>query len=60
VLKALSQAFVEALALPEVKDKLAQAGFTPRSSSPQELAALGASEYERLGAVARKANMTTD
>jgi len=60
VLKALSQAFVDALALPEVKDKLAQAGFTPRSSSPQELAALGASEYERLGAVARKANMTTE
>nr|WP_316641182.1 tripartite tricarboxylate transporter substrate binding protein [uncultured Roseateles sp.] len=60
VLKALNQAFVEALAQPDVKDKLLQAGFTPRSSSPQELTALGSSEYERLGAVARKANMTTD
>ena len=60
VLKALNQAFVEALALPEVKDKLLQAGFTPRSSSAQELAALSASEYERLGAVARKAKMSAD
>ena len=60
VLKALNQAFVEALALPEVKDKLLQAGFTPRSSSTQELAALSASEYERLGAVARKAKMSAD
>ena len=60
VLKALNQAFVEALALPEVKDKLLLAGFTPRSSSAQELAALSASEYERLGAVARKAKMSAD
>lgn len=60
VLKALNQAFVEALALPEVKDKLLQAGFTPRSSSAQELATLSATEYERLGAVARKSNMTID
>jgi tripartite-type tricarboxylate transporter receptor subunit TctC len=60
VLKALNQAFVEALAMPEVKDKLLQAGFTPRSSSAQELAALSASEYERLGAVARKAKMSAD
>jgi tripartite-type tricarboxylate transporter receptor subunit TctC len=60
VLKALNQAFVEALALPEVKDKLLQAGFTPKSSSAQELAQLSQAEYERLGPVARKANMTTD
>ncbi len=60
VLKALNQAFVEALALPEVKEKLLQAGFTPRSSSPQELQALGLAEYERLGAVVRKANMGLD
>ena len=60
VLKVLNQAFVEALAAPEVKDKLLQAGFTPGSSTPQVLEALGRSEYERLGAVARKAQMTTD
>ena len=60
VLKALNQAFAEALALPEVKDKLLQAGFTPRSSSAQELTALSASEYERLGAVARRAKMSAD
>lgn len=60
VLKLLNQAFVEALALPDVKEKLLQAGFTPRSSSAQELTALGLAEYERLGAVARKANMGLD
>lgn len=60
VLKALNQAFVEALALPEVKDKLLQAGFTPGGSTPQALETLSKSEYERLGAVARKAQMTTD
>lgn len=60
VQKALNHAFVEALGQAEIKDKLLQAGFTPRSSSAQELTALGLAEYERLGAVARKAQMSTD
>ena len=41
-------------------DKLALAGFTPRSSSPAELQALTLREYDRLGAVAKSAQMLTD
>ncbi|RYF34297.1 MAG: tripartite tricarboxylate transporter substrate binding protein, partial [Comamonadaceae bacterium] len=60
IVKALNQAFVEALAMPEVKDKLVQAGFSPRGSSADELAKLTQSEYQRLGDVAKKAGMTAD
>ncbi|MBB1600866.1 tripartite tricarboxylate transporter substrate binding protein [Variovorax sp. UMC13] len=60
IVKALNQAFVEALALPEVKDKLTQAGFTPRSSTAEALNQLTQSEYQRLGDVARKAGMSAD
>ena len=60
VVKALNEAFVEALAQPEVKAKLAQAGFAPRGSTAQELGALTQTEYDRLGSVARSAGMTAD
>lgn len=60
IVKALNDAFTEALALPEVKDKLTQAGFTPRGSSAEALAKLTQSEYQRLGDVAKKAGMTAD
>ena len=60
VVQALNEAFVEALALPAVKDKLLQAGFLPRSSSAEALGALANSEYERLGKVARAAKMTLE
>ncbi len=60
VVKALNEAFVEALAQPEVKAKLAQAGFSPRGSSAQELATLTQTEYQRLGEVAKKAGMTAE
>lgn len=60
VVQALNKAYTEALAMPEVKEKLTQAGFTPRGSSSAELAALGQSEYERLGKVARTAGMSMD
>jgi tripartite-type tricarboxylate transporter receptor subunit TctC len=60
VVQSLSKAYAEALAMPDIKDKLLQAGFSPRSSSPQELGSLSASEYERLGKVAKAASMTTD
>ena len=60
VVQALNKAFTGALAMPEVKDKLLAAGFNPRGSSADELAALTASEYQRLGDVARKAGMTVD
>lgn len=60
IVKALNDAFTEALALPNVKDKLTQAGFTPRGSSAEALAKLTQSEYQRLGDVAKKAGMTAD
>jgi len=60
IVKALNDAFAEALALPDVKDKLTQAGFTPRGSSAEALAKLTQSEYQRLGDVAKKAGMTAD
>jgi tripartite-type tricarboxylate transporter receptor subunit TctC len=60
VVKALNEAFVEALAMPDVKAKLAQAGFSPRGSTPQELAKLSDTEYKRLGDVAKKAGMSAE
>ncbi|MGJ7491093.1 Bug family tripartite tricarboxylate transporter substrate binding protein [Variovorax sp. ZT4R33] len=60
IVKALNDAFTEALVLPEVKDKLTQAGFSPRGSSAEALTKLTQSEYQRLGDVAKKAGMTAD
>ena len=60
IVKTLNHAFVEALAEPGIKDKLLQAGFTPRGSSAEELAQLTRSEYQRLGDVARQAGMTAE
>lgn len=60
VAQRLNKALAEALAEPAVKDKLLAAGFTPRSSTAAELDALTKSEYERLGKVARSANMSND
>ncbi|QOF81743.1 Bug family tripartite tricarboxylate transporter substrate binding protein [Variovorax sp. 38R] len=60
IVKALNEAFVEALAMPDVKAKLQQAGFSPRGSTAQELSTLTDTEYKRLGDVARKAGMTAD
>jgi tripartite-type tricarboxylate transporter receptor subunit TctC len=60
IVKALNEAFVEALAMPDVKAKLQQAGFSPRGSSAQELTTLTETEYKRLGDVAKKAGMTAD
>ena len=60
VLQKLNQAFVEALALPEVKEKLLRAGFTPKSSSAAELDALARTEFERLGKIARDSRMTAE
>ncbi|MDI3382070.1 Bug family tripartite tricarboxylate transporter substrate binding protein [Xenophilus aerolatus] len=60
IVKTLNQAFNEALAEPGIRDKLLQAGFTPRGSSAEDLAKLTQSEYQRLGDVARQAGMTAD
>jgi tripartite-type tricarboxylate transporter receptor subunit TctC len=60
VVSTLNQALNEALALPDVRDKLLQAGFSPKTSSPQELHQLGQQEYERFGKVAKAAGMKAD
>lgn len=60
VVQRLNTALVAALADPAIKDKLALAGFTPRSSSAAELQALTLREYERLGAVAKSAHMVSE
>ena len=60
IVQKLNQAFVEALALPEVKEKLQRAGFTPKSSSATELDALARTEFERLGKIARDAKMVAE
>jgi tripartite-type tricarboxylate transporter receptor subunit TctC len=60
VVRRLEQALKAALADPGVKEKLVAAGFSPKSSTAAELATLSAQEYERLGKVARGANMTAD
>jgi len=60
VVQRLEQALAQALADPAVKDKLVAAGFTPRSAGAAELQALSLREYERLGKVARQAQMGAD
>ena len=60
VAQRLSKALEDALAEPAVKDKLLAAGFTPRSLTAAEFDALTKREYERLGKVARSANMSND
>lgn len=60
VVKVLNDAFVEALALPAVRDKLVKAGFTPQGSTAQDLEKLTQSEYVRLGKVAKQAQMSAD
>lgn len=53
----LNTAINQALSDPAVKDKLVQAGFTPKGSAAQAFEALTQSEYKRLGDAARKAQM---
>ena len=60
VVQALNKAFTEALAMPEVREKLTQAGFAPRGSSAAELASLTQSEYEKFGQVAKAARISVD
>lgn len=53
----LNAAINKALCDPAVKDKLLQAGFTPKGSAAQDFEALTQSEYQRLGDAARRARM---
>lgn len=56
----LNGAFVQALVKPEIREKLAQAGFAGQSSSPAELEALTQREYVRFGQIAREAKITAE
>jgi tripartite-type tricarboxylate transporter receptor subunit TctC len=56
----LNAAINKALSDPAVKDKLVQAGFTPKGSTAQDFEALTQSEFKRLGEVAQKARMQVD
>jgi len=60
VVQALNAAFVEALGRADVREKLVQAGFSPKGSSAADLQALTLSEYERFGKVARSAAITVE
>jgi tripartite-type tricarboxylate transporter receptor subunit TctC len=55
VVRKLNLAFVEVLAMHDVREKLFEAGFAARGSTPHELAELSRAEYERLGQLARRA-----
>lgn len=56
----LSAAIREALALPAVQERLAQAGADAVSSTPAELAATIRSETEKWGRVVREAKITVN
>ncbi|MCY1251305.1 hypothetical protein D9M72_650540 [compost metagenome] len=58
--KALSEAFQWALSLPEVKDKLEQAGFMPYGSSPDEVERLTQSQHEAFKALSQKVKLAAD
>ena len=60
VTQRMSQAFNEALSDAEVKAKLIKSGFTPEGSTPDALAKLASTEYERLGKVAKGAAMSAE
>ena len=57
---ALSEAFQAALAMPDVKDKLEQAGFMPYGSTPAEVERLTRSQYESFKALSQKVKLSAD
>ncbi len=60
VVQKLNAALVEALARPDVRDKLVAAGFTPKSSTAEALETLTQAEYVRLGKIARDAHLMAE
>ncbi|MFG5778221.1 Bug family tripartite tricarboxylate transporter substrate binding protein [Comamonas sp. J-3] len=60
VVAKLNTALTQALADPVIVEKLQAAGFTPKGSSAEALEQLTQAEYQRLGEVARKAQMRAD
>lgn len=60
ITNALSEAFQAALAMPDVKDKLEQAGFMPYGSTPAEVERLTRSQYESFKALSQKVKLSAD
>lgn len=60
VLDALSKAVQQAMVDPAAATKLLQAGAEPRSSSPQELAALVKSDTDKWARLIKSRNITAD
>ena len=60
IVAALNAALVEALARPDIKQKLAAAGFDAKGSTAAELESLTQREYEKFGAVAREAKIAVE
>ena len=60
ITKTLSEAFQAALAMPEVKIKLEQAGFMPYGSTPEEVEKLTRSQHEAFKALSQKVKLSAD
>jgi tripartite-type tricarboxylate transporter receptor subunit TctC len=56
----LNKAMVEALATPQMRERLAQLGIEPESCSPAEFTALIQAETRKWGDVAKKAGIKAD
>ena len=56
--KKMHAALVEVLSTPEIKEKIAALGATATPGTPEEYAALMASESKKWGAVIKKAGIT--
>ena len=50
----------KALADPEVREKLAAQGLTPRGTTPEELGALTRAQYAKYGALIKQNNITPE
>jgi tripartite-type tricarboxylate transporter receptor subunit TctC len=57
IIERLNRAVVQAVAVPEVRERLIALGFTPVASSPQEFAERIASEIEKWAKVVRAAGI---
>jgi tripartite-type tricarboxylate transporter receptor subunit TctC len=60
IIAQLNREFVRAIAAPEVREKLSALGYEPVSNSPEQFAALIASDLERFGKIIREVGMRAD
>jgi tripartite-type tricarboxylate transporter receptor subunit TctC len=60
VVSRLNAAIVKAVALPDMRERLLNAGSEPQSSTPEELAARMRSDVEKFGRIIRTANIKAE